>query len=816
MSLTQQFLIISILPLSFIGMAVYLWRTGTRRRQLFGRWFVTLILAAVWASSILRFYGGLTFSTPIVFSWSVVGTYAFSLTMLGVLVTTFSHIGTPVNQNRVAFIVSFFLWIATVALDPQIWPYQIAPLPLAGQRIDHMTLWMSLWTVSWFLPLIAAFISTQRVNVGLPTSLYRNQVQYWLLVLILFLVGGVLNAIQQPGQPGWQEAGIIVAFIAGVVGTMSITQTHLPDLQLGIRQLLSRLSGTLIIFFIMLAFLWFFVRVLVNLPNSGFSADGSVANMVIIVPEATNQAEANFEEFVLNGNGNSGSVFEIVVDGESVGRTIVGPTDDWSYSLTLDPGTHTVDIRAVGRSPLGTAVSAQNLILIIASLLLAVLFTFIFRFTNSLVRRLFLPALARRDTALSDYERSIGYLPDPMQLGDLFLRIVQSNVGTDDAWFFVTENGPGGNLMLRPLTSIGTDLTTGISLSNDSPLTTYFRQNNQPLSQYDIDTLDMFADVTPENRERLESWQRVLYMPLQAGQHLVGIVALGPKSSSEAYDRQDNELLQNFSEQFSPLLAQAQNLASLQQVNNYVYHENQTLVRDQQHLKELVGLYNQFMTLVSPELRRPFSNINQKLVALRESTNDGSIQSKVDDVSQEVEAVKVPIDNLITLSSRIQVRNKFDFELVDMEDVAQNAIRKLTTMADARRVEIEFNAQTALPAVYGDSAQLQEAVQYLLHNAIKFNKIGGVVQIDCGVEGSDLYLRVIDTGVGIPEDRLENVWDGLSTVSKNGNRRGTGLGLPLTRFIVAAHGGHVETESKYGSGSVFAFYLPLVFDEEEK
>ena len=404
-------------------------------------------------------------------------------------------------------------------------------------------------------------------------------------------------------------------------------------------------------------------------------------------------------------------------------------------------------------------------------------------------------------------------MPDPTQLGDLFLRIVQSNVGTDDAWFFVTENGPGGKLMLRPLTSIGTDQADGISFANDSSMTTYFRNNNRPLSQYDIDTLDNFADVTPENREILTSWQRMLYIALRAGQHLVGVVALGTKSSGEAYDRQDNELLQRFGEQFAPLLAQAQNLASLQHVNDFVYDENQSLVRERQHLRELVGLYHQFMTLVSPELRRPFSDINQKLKSLRESTHDGKVHSQVDEVSQQVELLKVPIDNLIALSSRIQVRNQFDFALVDMEDVAQNAIRKLTTMADARRVSIEFNAQTALPAVYGDAAQLQEAVQYLLHNAIKFNKIGGVVQLDCGVEGSNLYLRVIDTGVGIPEDRLEDIWKGLSSVSKNGSRRGTGLGLALTRFIIAAHGGYVETESKYGAGSVFALYLPLVFEE---
>jgi signal transduction histidine kinase len=113
---------------------------------------------------------------------------------------------------------------------------------------------------------------------------------------------------------------------------------------------------------------------------------------------------------------------------------------------------------------------------------------------------------------------------------------------------------------------------------------------------------------------------------------------------------------------------------------------------------------------------------------------------------------------------------------------------------------------------------LTEAAQHLLHNAIKFNKIGGVVRIECGVTGGEVYMHVADTGVGIPADRLDSIWSGLAEFQngRNGSRRptkGPGLGLALTHFIISAHSGRVEAESKYGSGSRFAFYLPLVLDE---
>ena len=80
MTLTQQFLIISALPLSFIGMIVYLWRAQLKRRPLFLRWSLTLLSMAVWSSSVIRFLGGTTFSEVLIYNWGIVCTYALSFT----------------------------------------------------------------------------------------------------------------------------------------------------------------------------------------------------------------------------------------------------------------------------------------------------------------------------------------------------------------------------------------------------------------------------------------------------------------------------------------------------------------------------------------------------------------------------------------------------------------------------------------------------------------------------------------------------------------------------------------------------------------
>ena len=223
-----------------------------------------------------------------------------------------------------------------------------------------------------------------------------------------------------------------------------------------------------------------------------------------------------------------------------------------------------------------------------------------------------------------------------------------------------------------------------------------------------------------------------LYKPLHTGDSLIGVLALGQKQSGGSYDQPDFDQLDNMSRQISPLLAQAQNISSLRQINEFVFHQNQILTRDRQHLQELVSLYSQFVDLISPELRRPFNVLTQEVQQLH-AKDDATTIKLASQIDQHISEIKLPIEKLINISGRIQMRNEFSFQLNRLDEIAQQAIRNLRTMAEARRVVVEFNVSTPHTTVLGDAAQLMEATQHLLHNAIKFNKIGGVVQVECGL-----------------------------------------------------------------------------------
>ncbi len=727
MVLTQQFLLVSILPLSFLGLAVYLWRARARHRAPFGRWAFTLLVAAIWASSILRLYGGVAFTPILQFNWYILGNYAFTFLALAVLYTTNGYLAVPRAHGRLAITISFLLWAGALALDPSIWPYQIPASTLAGQSITHFNIWAAVWVASWFLPLTAARLLTQRLKANVPGVLYLNQIQYWVFMLTLMFVGFALASVQEMNQPLWQEAGILVVLLATYIGTISIGNDRLPNLQLRVRQWLSRLSGTLIIF----GLTWLALTATVRWVSSSPNEDG------------------------------------------------------------------------------------RNVILLLVAVLFAGLFTLLYRVVNEFTRRLFLPAVSRHEVDAANYANVIGNLPEPAELGQFFLRMVQSTLTTDDAWLFVAEDGPAGRLILRPLAGLHTTPQETADFQAHSPFTKQLRQNRLPLAQYDLTALSIFDAMPQSEKSIVVQWDRVLFMPLHAGDSLIGVLGLGPKLSGELYNRQDLNLLQLLATQIGPLLAQAQNLAILRQTNDYVFQQNQSLARNQQHLVELVGLYHQFFMLLSPDLRKPFVTLGRLSQRLQEEMPEANRkqQQLLNDLNKQLTSLKQSVDTLLTTSGRLESRHEFQFQVVKMGDLIETAVRNLRTMADARRVRVEFNHNSLPTAVVGDEQQLLEATQNLLHNAIKFNKIGGSVRLDFGQAGNELYLHIIDTGVGIPLERLPGIWDGLTRLNQNGATPAEGIGLSLTRFIIAAHGGRVEAQSKYGSGSVFSFYLPLAFEE---
>jgi two-component system sensor histidine kinase VicK len=115
-----------------------------------------------------------------------------------------------------------------------------------------------------------------------------------------------------------------------------------------------------------------------------------------------------------------------------------------------------------------------------------------------------------------------------------------------------------------------------------------------------------------------------------------------------------------------------------------------------------------------------------------------------------------------------------------------------------------------LPAVTVDPPQITQVLDNLLNNAIKFSPAGGTVTVKLSAEENMIRIQVSDTGIGIPADKIDRIFDRFYQIDGSSTRQfgGAGLGLAICKQIIDAHDGKFEVESEVGKGSTFAFLLP--------
>ncbi|HEX9024740.1 MAG TPA: ATP-binding protein, partial [Geobacteraceae bacterium] len=140
----------------------------------------------------------------------------------------------------------------------------------------------------------------------------------------------------------------------------------------------------------------------------------------------------------------------------------------------------------------------------------------------------------------------------------------------------------------------------------------------------------------------------------------------------------------------------------------------------------------------------------------------------------------------------------------------------LAIQADKKGLELTYRVAPNVPdGLEGDPARLRQIIVNLAANAIKFTEVGEVV-VDAETESETrgfvtLHFSVSDTGIGIPENKLTDIFTSFTQVDAGLNRKygGTGLGLAITRKIVEAHGGAIKVRSQVGKGSTFIVCLPV-------
>ena len=217
------------------------------------------------------------------------------------------------------------------------------------------------------------------------------------------------------------------------------------------------------------------------------------------------------------------------------------------------------------------------------------------------------------------------------------------------------------------------------------------------------------------------------------------------------------------------------------------------------------------MADIAHELRTPLSNVQGYLEAIK----DGLLQPDgrtIDTVHEQVMQLSRLVEDLRLLALAEAGDLPLHRQPGSLVDVLQGSLDGVKPRADAKGVELSLEAPGVLPPVEMDSMRIAQVVGNLLENAISYTPQGGRVTVTASLSGVNLArVAVSDTGIGIPEDDLPNIFERFYRVDPSRNRAtgAAGLGLSIAKGLVEAHGGTMYAESFPGQGSRFTFELPL-------
>jgi signal transduction histidine kinase len=253
------------------------------------------------------------------------------------------------------------------------------------------------------------------------------------------------------------------------------------------------------------------------------------------------------------------------------------------------------------------------------------------------------------------------------------------------------------------------------------------------------------------------------------------------------------------------------------------------LERANQELRKIDAMKSEFVSVASHELRTPLAAIKNS-VQLMLSGKTGEInenQAKFLSMAERnINRLTNILNDLLNLSRIESGKIELKFENLELRQLIELTASSLRPQADGKSIQIEVEVPEQIPAVYGDPEKIEQILTNLIGNSIKFTPDGGKILITAeplskdkkGGVGDMVAVSVKDTGIGIPPEHLEPIFEKFHQVEGSLHRSvsGTGLGLAITKGLVEAHQGKIWVESEVGKGSTFTFALPLAEGERRE
>jgi signal transduction histidine kinase len=233
--------------------------------------------------------------------------------------------------------------------------------------------------------------------------------------------------------------------------------------------------------------------------------------------------------------------------------------------------------------------------------------------------------------------------------------------------------------------------------------------------------------------------------------------------------------------------------------------------RDHAHTASSVASRNEFLSIVSHDLRGPLTAISGYASLIERQAPPDAVGHRIRGwaarVNRSVSVMERLIGDLLDFNSFEDGQLRVAAECIDIRPLIQSAIDAFHGAAVTKGVSLEADVPGDPVVAKHDPHRMLQVVSNLLHNAIKFTPEGGSIRASVAREGSSAVVTVTDTGVGIPDGELTAIFERFRQLDRS-DRTGLGLGLYISRWIVEAHGGRIWAESQVGVGTTFHVSLP--------
>lgn len=229
-----------------------------------------------------------------------------------------------------------------------------------------------------------------------------------------------------------------------------------------------------------------------------------------------------------------------------------------------------------------------------------------------------------------------------------------------------------------------------------------------------------------------------------------------------------------------------------------------------EHVK-LDNMRKEFVADVSHELKTPITSIIGYTDTLLEGEYDKDTQTQfLNVISSESNRMAKLVTDLLTLSKYDNNKNKYEITEINLGDLTKKCLEKLKPEIEKKEHKVECFVTADVPMIKVDKYGIERVILNILTNSIKYTKENGNIKIYVGFVYNDAYIKVIDNGIGIPEEDLPRIFERFYRVDKARTRElgGTGLGLSIAKEIIEQNNGSIDIKSRLGKGTEVVIRIP--------